>query len=70
MPNASSGLVKRYGEKEITAKLQQSTIEMSELEGALMTLRIDLQDKLAELKLEAKKDDPKLARNDRPEEPR
>jgi hypothetical protein len=56
--------------EEISDKLQQSTIEMSELEGALMTLRIDLQDKLAELKLEAKKDDPKLARNDRPEEPR
>ena len=40
--------------EEISERLQKSTIEMTDLKGQLMTLRIDLQDKLAELHLEKK----------------
>ena len=48
-------LVKKMS--EISDKLQQATIAMSDLEGRLMTLRIELQDKLAELTLERRKHD-------------
>lgn len=43
--------------EEISEKLQQATMEMTDLQGRMMTLRIDLQDKLAELTLERSKDD-------------
>ncbi len=43
--------------EEISDKLQASTLELSELKGELMTLRIDLQDQLADLTLEQKKDE-------------
>ena len=47
--------------QEISETLQKSTMELSELKGDLMALRIELQDKLAELTL--KKEDDKLASN-------
>ena len=37
--------------EEISNKLQDSTMQMTDLKGKLMTLRIELQDKLAELTL-------------------
>jgi len=37
--------------QEISEKLQQSTMQMSDLKGQQMALRIELQDKLAELTL-------------------
>jgi len=40
--------------EEISNKLQQATMEMTDLKGQQMTLRIELQDKLAELTLERK----------------
>lgn len=43
--------------EEISSKLQESTIEMSDLKGELMTLRIDLQDKLADLSLKKSEQD-------------
>jgi hypothetical protein len=47
--------------EEISGKLQESTITLADLKAALMTQRIELQDKLAELTL--KQDDPdKLAK--------
>jgi hypothetical protein len=42
--------------QEISEKLQTATLEVSDLKGQLMALRIDVQDKLAELTLENKKD--------------
>ena len=42
--------------EEISTKIQTGTLELSDLKGQLMALRIDLQDKLAELTLK-KKDD-------------
>ncbi len=48
--------------QEISNKLQQATMDMTDLKGQQMTLRIDLQDKLAELTLERKdEDEDKLA---------
>jgi chaperonin cofactor prefoldin len=41
--------------EEISDKLQQSTMQMSDLKGQLMTLRIELQDKLADLTLKRDK---------------
>jgi hypothetical protein len=38
--------------EEISDKLQQATMETTQLKGDLMTLRIALQDRLAELTLE------------------
>jgi len=43
--------------EEISDELQQATMEMTDLKGQLMTLRIDLQDKLADLTLKRKKDE-------------
>jgi len=40
--------------EEISNRLQQSTLQVTELKGQLMTLRIELQDKLAELTLKRK----------------
>jgi hypothetical protein len=37
--------------QEISEKLQQTTMQMSDLKGQQMALRIELQDKLAELTL-------------------
>ena len=37
--------------EEISNKLQDSTMQMTDLKGQLMTFRIELQDKLAELTL-------------------
>jgi hypothetical protein len=48
--------------QEVSEKLQSMTMETTELEGRLMTLRIALQDKLAELTLDTKSDE-KLATN-------
>jgi hypothetical protein len=45
--------------EEISNKLQASTLELTELKGDLMTERIALQDRLAELTLEKKKASPK-----------
>jgi hypothetical protein len=41
--------------QEISDKLQQTTIQLSDLKGQQMTLRIELQDKLADLTLKPKK---------------
>ncbi|MBI4704037.1 MAG: OmpA family protein [Deltaproteobacteria bacterium] len=41
--------------EEISEKLQQATIEMTDLKGQRMTLQIELQDKLAELTLKREK---------------
>ncbi len=38
--------------EEISDKLQAATMGLTDLEGRLMTMRIELQDKLAELSLE------------------
>ncbi len=43
--------------EEISNRLQQATMEMTDLKGQQMTLRIELQDKLAELTLERKDDE-------------
>jgi len=45
--------------EEISNKLQEATMEMTDLKGQLMTLRIELQDRLAELTLQKKSDDGK-----------
>ena len=37
--------------EEISEKLQSSTMELAELKGRLMTLGVELEDKLAELTL-------------------
>jgi hypothetical protein len=42
--------------EEISEKLQAATLEVTDLKGQLMALRIDVQDKLAELTLENKDD--------------
>jgi hypothetical protein len=44
--------------EEISNKLQDATMELTDLKGQLMTLQIELQDKLAELSL-VKRDEPK-----------
>ncbi|MBW2525374.1 MAG: DUF4139 domain-containing protein [Deltaproteobacteria bacterium] len=41
--------------EEISEKLQESTLKMTELEGEMMTQRIELQDKVAELTLKPNK---------------
>ena len=41
--------------EEISNKLQDSTMELSDLKGKMMTLTIDLQDKIAELTLKTRK---------------
>jgi hypothetical protein len=47
--------------EEVSNKLQDATIELSELRAKLMALRIDLQDKLAELTLERPHNEQKRA---------
>ena len=47
--------------EEISEKLQASTLELTELEGELMTQRIALQDRLAELTLEKKQSPEEVA---------
>jgi uncharacterized coiled-coil protein SlyX len=42
--------------QEISDKLQQSTMQMTDLKGQQMTLRVELQDKLADLSLKPKKE--------------
>jgi hypothetical protein len=49
--------------EEISDRLQQATMEMTDLKGQQMTLRIELQDKLAELTLEREDDEAKQATN-------
>lgn len=59
----SQNLAKKM--EEISDRLQKSTIEVTDLEGKLMTSRITIQDRLAELRLEpdAAKDKPAVAAN-------
>ena len=42
--------------QEISEKLQQTTIQLTDLKGQQMTLRVELQDKLADLTLKPKKE--------------
>ncbi|MCH9682649.1 MAG: hypothetical protein K0V04_14535, partial [Deltaproteobacteria bacterium] len=42
--------------EEISNRMQQATLDLSELKGEQMTLSIDLQDKLADLTLKPKSD--------------
>jgi chromosome segregation ATPase len=53
--------------EEISERLQKSTIEVTDLEGQLMTSRITIQDRLAELSLEPRKtpDKPAVAAGSR-----
>ncbi|HZO16419.1 MAG TPA: hypothetical protein VFB62_24260 [Polyangiaceae bacterium] len=47
--------------EEISGKLQQATMEITDHKGQLMTLRIELQDRIAELTLAPRKDRESLA---------
>lgn len=47
--------------EEISGKLQQATMEMTDHKGQLMTLRIELQDRIAELTIAPRKDRAALA---------
>ena len=49
--------------EEISERLQDATMETTQLKGDLMTLRIALQDRLAELTLEREKTESELAAN-------
>jgi outer membrane protein OmpA-like peptidoglycan-associated protein len=55
--NQAQKLSKNLADKmqEISEKLQQTTIQLTDLKGQQMTLRVELQDKLADLTLKPKK---------------